>query len=154
MDQKELQALVEELSLTFFHRPFIHKARFNGRLRTTGGRYLLRSHDIEINPKQMEAFGREELIGIIKHELCHYHLHLLKKGYKHQDKDFKELLSKVGGTRYCKLPPSIKRNNSSFLTYECEDCKHIYNRKRQINTRKYVCGICRGKLKKLTQMVD
>ena len=40
----------------------------------------------------------EELIGIIKHELCHYHLHLEGKGYQHRDKDFKELLKKVGGT--------------------------------------------------------
>ena len=52
------------------------------------------SHNIEINKKHYEEFGIEELIGIIKHELCHYHLHIEKRGYKHRDQDFKELLKK------------------------------------------------------------
>lgn len=34
---------------------------------------------------------------IIKHELCHYHLHLRGMGYKHRDADFKTLLAQVGG---------------------------------------------------------
>ncbi|MFP3491042.1 SprT family protein, partial [Staphylococcus sp. SIMBA_130] len=76
---------------------FRHKAMFNARLKTTGGRYMLRSHNLEFNQKHYDEFGQDELIGIIKHELCHYHLHLQKKGYKHQDKDFKRLLKDVGG---------------------------------------------------------
>ncbi len=40
------------------------------------------------------------LIGIIKHELCHYHLHRLGLGYQHKDRDFKTLLQKVGGSCY------------------------------------------------------
>ena len=45
--------------------------------------------------------GEKELIGIIKHELCHYHLHLEGKGYQHQDQEFKKLLKKVGAPRFC-----------------------------------------------------
>jgi len=146
MNQSELQQLVEDISLSYFKRAFIHEARFNPRLRTTGGRYLLRSHDIEINPKQLEAFGQEALVAIIKHELCHYHLHLLKKGYKHQDKDFKQLLEQVGGARYCQLPPNTLRKVTTVHRYECSDCKLAYKRKRKINTTRYVCGACRGKL--------
>ena len=41
MTDLELQHLVEELSIKYFERPFVHKAYFNYRLRTTGGRYLL-----------------------------------------------------------------------------------------------------------------
>lgn len=96
MTDQELQALVEAVSAQYFARPFRHQARFNSRLRTTGGRYLLRSHDIEINPRHLEQHGEEELIGIVKHELCHYHLHLEKKGYQHKDRDFQELLKQVG----------------------------------------------------------
>ena len=87
--------------MNFFKKTFIHYAYFNPRLRTTGGRYLLRSHDIEINKKYYDERGIEELIGIIKHELCHYHLHLEKKGYQHRDADFKKLLKKVGAPRFC-----------------------------------------------------
>lgn len=95
MTNKELQALTEALSDSFFDRPFQHKAIFNPRLRTTGGRYLLSSHNIELNEKHYAKYGKEELVGIIKHELCHYHLHLLGKGYRHKDQDFKQLLKKL-----------------------------------------------------------
>ena len=46
----------------------------------------------EINPLVVEVYGMEELIGVIKHELCHYHLHIEGKGYRHRDADFKNLL--------------------------------------------------------------
>lgn len=87
MDNQELQELVRRLSLKSFQRPFLHQAYFNARLRSTGGRYLLQSHNIEINPKAYELYGLEEVQGIILHELCHYHLHIEGKGYQHRDKD-------------------------------------------------------------------
>ncbi|MDK2599449.1 SprT family protein [Bacillus stercoris] len=80
MDNIELQKLTEDISETYFKKPFRHQALFNDRLKTTGGRYLLTSHNIELNRKYLIEHGREELIGIIKHELCHYHLHLEGKG--------------------------------------------------------------------------
>ncbi|MBY6038258.1 SprT family protein [Fictibacillus nanhaiensis] len=147
MTQEELQQLTEEISIRFFNKPFIHKATFNKRLRTTGGRYLLRTHHIEMNPHLYEAFGMDELIGVIKHELCHYHLHLEKKGYKHSDYDFKYLLNKVGGSRYCQSVLEKRRIESYKYQYNCTDCMQSYKRKRRIDTKKYVCGKCKGKLK-------
>lgn len=44
VNQKELQSLVEDISLEFFEQSFNHTASFNRRLRTTGGRYLLQTH--------------------------------------------------------------------------------------------------------------
>ncbi|MGO4889634.1 SprT family protein [Anaerobacillus sp. MEB173] len=146
MEQVELQKLVEKVSREYFGLPFKHEARFNRRLRTTGGRYLLRSHDIELNPKQLESFGLEELIGIIKHELCHYHLHIQKKGYQHRDKDFKDLLQKVGGSRYCNSIPGERRIVKVKYIYRCSDCGTPYERKRRIDTNRYVCGRCKGRL--------
>ena len=102
MDEQEIQRLVEEVSLQYFEVPFLHKAVFNNRLRTTGGRYLLKSHNIELNYRYYEVYGEEELVGIIKHELCHYHLHIAGRGYKHRDRDFRELLKKVDAPRFCK----------------------------------------------------
>ncbi|MFS8630854.1 MAG: SprT family protein [Bacillales bacterium] len=150
MNDLELQALVEKISLEHFQKPFRHKAYFNNRLRTTGGRYMLRTHHIEINRKYLEQLGLEELKGIIKHELCHYHLHLEGKGYRHRDADFKNLLKKVNAPRYCTPLPEKTRRQTKRAThiYVCTDCKQIYERKRRINTARYVCGKCRGKLEK------
>ena len=87
---------------TILRNAILHKVKFNSRLRTTGGRYLLKSHNVELNYRYYEMYGKEELIGIIKHELCHYHLHITGRGYKHRDRDFRELLKKVDAPRFCK----------------------------------------------------
>ncbi|ORO18815.1 SprT family protein, partial [Staphylococcus aureus] len=71
MNNDKLQRMVENLSEEKFGRTFQHRAYFNKRLRTTGGRYLLKSHDIEINPKQYEHYGEDAVVKIILHELCH-----------------------------------------------------------------------------------
>lgn len=125
--------------------PFQHQATFNNRLRTTGGRYLLASHHLEFNARVLELHGMDEFLAVIKHELCHYHLHLMGKGYKHVDADFKHLLAKTGGTRYVK---NLRTENERAQTklYLCKDCQQSYHRKRKIDTSRYVCGKCKGKL--------
>lgn len=142
----QLQQLVEQISTEYFQRPFTHRAYFNARLKTTGGRYVLRTHNIELNPKHYEKYGIEELIGIIKHELCHYHLHLTGGGYKHRDSDFKRLLAQVGGSRYCQSVAAPKKETYRYELV-CMDCGTRYLRRRRMNTNKYVCGKCRGHLK-------
>lgn len=145
MDDKELQQLVEHISLTEFGKKFNHKALFNSRLRTTGGRYLLLSHHIEINPKYYEEYGLDELIGIIKHELCHYHLHIEGKGYQHKDRDFKELIKKVDAPRFCK-PLKQKLTKKKQYVYQCNRCSQTFVRYKKMNTKRYVCGKCGGKI--------
>lgn len=147
MNQEQLQKLVEDISVTIFNKRFIHSAYFNPRLRTTGGRYLLQSHDIEINKKYYDERGIEELVGIIKHELCHYHLHLEKKGYQHRDADFKNLLKKVGAPRFCTPLTSAKKSRSTkSYQYACENCGQKYLRRKRIDINRFVCGKCKGKL--------
>lgn len=148
MTDEELQTWVERVSLRDFGRPFLHRARFNSRLRSTGGRYFMHSHDIEISSRQLEAFGPEEVEKIIKHELCHYHLHLQRKGFRHRDRDFKELLRKVGGTRHCAPLPGVRRRSEPYrYKLVCVNCRTAYLRKRKTNPRRYLCGVCRGRLK-------
>ncbi|MED4971148.1 SprT family protein [Geobacillus sp. NFOSA3] len=147
MKQSDLQRLVERVSLQFFKKPFKHTATFNPRLRTTGGRYILQTHNIELNKKYYEAFGEEELIAIIKHELCHYHLHLEGKGYRHRDQDFRDLLRQVQAPRYCRpLPQQAQQRTKKVYVYVCSKCSLKYRRKKRVNTDKYVCGQCGGKL--------
>ncbi|MFY4776738.1 SprT family protein [Metabacillus sp. RGM 3146] len=148
MMQQKLQELVEEISATFFKKRFRHTARFNPRLRTTGGRYLLVSHDIEINPKYLEEHGMKEMVGIIKHELCHYHLHIEGKGYKHRDKEFRELLEQVKAPRFCS-PLVRTRQNRKTYSYKCLVCSQKFLRKKRMNTLRYVCGKCGGKIEQV-----
>lgn len=149
MNDEQLQQWVEQISLRDFGLPFAHRARFNPRLRTTGGRYFTKSHDIEISSKQLEVFGPDEVEKIIKHELCHYHLHLQKKGYRHRDADFQELLARVGGSRYCSALPGSSGARKEPYRYrlECTSCGMEYLRKRKMNPRRYACGRCHGRLR-------
>jgi len=146
MTDQELQKLVEDISAQFFAVPFRHQARFNSRLRTTGGRYLLRSHDIELNPKHWKEHGIDELVAIIKHELCHYHLHLANRGYRHVDGDFQMLLKQVGGSRYCQQVGEGRARLPYRYELVCHACGMSYKRKRKMNPARYRCGRCNGKL--------
>ena len=150
MDEQELQQLVEHISINIFQKPFRHRATFNRRLRTTGGRYHLGSHNLDFNPLVLEVHGLEELEKVVKHELCHYHLHLEGRGYKHRDADFRRLLKESGGSRFVKdlrLAPAEGAASDPKWLYSCGACGQLYPRKRRIDLKKYVCGKCKGKLR-------
>lgn len=146
MTNQELQKLVEEISLKSFGRPFKHQAIFNPRLKTTGGRYHLQDHHLDFNPSLFDQVDETVQQGIIVHELCHYHLHLTKRGYRHQDRDFKELLQATQGLRYAPRINSTIDKPRRQLHYHCQECGQEYVQQRRIDTRKYRCGRCRGPL--------
>ncbi|HEC2144966.1 TPA: SprT family protein [Staphylococcus delphini] len=145
MNNESLQQLTEQLAIEHFGIPFKHHIYFNRCLRTTGGRYMLTSHDIEINPKQYEHFGEQALVDIIKHELCHYFLHLSGRGHQHKDRDFKVLAEKVGAPRFCQ--PTESYASRANYEYECQSCHISYVRIRKVNVVKMRCGRCGGRLK-------
>jgi SprT-like protein len=148
VDDRQLQLWVERISTESFGRPFVHQATFNKRLRSTGGRYFTKSHNIEISWHQYEQFGESDVEKIIKHELCHYHLHILKRGFRHRDSDFQNLLARVGGTRYCQsLPDAASRRQPYRYKLVCLTCSEQYLRKRKVDPRRYLCGKCKGRLK-------
>lgn len=149
--QPQLQALIEQISLASFRRPFQGRAVINYRLRTTGGRYFLTDHRIEINAHFLTPQTRQYLPGIIKHELVHYHLHLLGLGYRHCDRDFQQLLAQVGGSRYAPDIGLAQRHQRRYL-YICTDCGQTYPRVRKMNLRRFRCGRCRGRLALLKKL--
>lgn len=149
LTEEELQKLVEEVSLKYFGKQFKHQVKINRRMTTTGGRYHLDDHHIEINAHFLVPQYYQELVDIIKHELTHYHLHLSHRGYRHRDLDFKVLLNKVGGSRYAPDIGLRRKRRANYL-YVCTVCGQKYWRVRRLNIRRYVCGHCKGKLK----MVD
>ncbi|MFJ7934976.1 SprT family protein [Sporosarcina sp. NPDC096371] len=145
----ELQKLIEDVSNEVFGKPFLHISRFNSRLRTTGGRYMLSDHSIEINPLVLQKYGTEELVGVIKHELCHYHLHIEGKGYRHRDNDFRELLKQTASPRFCKALSERNEKPRVLHLYRCTACKLEYKRRRRMDVRKYRCGKCAGAITKI-----
>jgi len=143
MTDETLQTYVEEISETVFGRNFKHRAVFNPRLKTTGGRYFLDDHHLDFN--RLFLSDMRTFRGIVIHELCHYHLHLLGKGHRHGDADFKEWLQRYGGLRYCpRLEGTIK--SKKIHLYECSECWTLYRRKRRMDPDRYRCGKCKGKI--------
>ncbi|SDO47014.1 SprT-like protein [Streptococcus equinus] len=142
-----LTNFVKSVSIEDFGKEFRHTAVWNKRLRTTGGRFFPADGHLDFNPKILETFGDDIFRKIVRHELCHYHLYFEGKGYKHADADFKELLQKVDGLRYA---PTMARNEH-FHYYKCQNCGQNYRRKRRVNTQKYRCGRCHGKLIKVEE---
>ena len=142
MTDFELQKIVEEISDDVFGKPFLHAVKFNHQLRSTGGRYFLKTNNIEINPKYYQKFGYSELEGIIKHELCHYHLHLSGLGHQHRDQDFKNLILMTGTPRHC---TKLKEKKINYI-YRCKKCGLEFHRNRSVNLNRFRCGNCREKL--------
>lgn len=138
-----LTEYVKQVSREDFGKEFVHEAIWNTRLRSTGGRFFPKDGHLDFNPKLYEEHGLDIFRKIVRHELCHYHLYLEKKGYKHGDSDFKLLLKQVDGLRYA---PKTKELAVKPLTYQCQSCGQLYQRKRRIQLSKYRCGKCRGRL--------
>ncbi|WP_188207785.1 SprT family protein [Alkalibacillus aidingensis] len=148
MEPFELERITKELSQKYFNKPFNDQVIFNKRLRTTGGRYIPSKRTIEINPKYYGELGIDVLIGIIKHELCHYHLHIEGKPYDHRSKEFRALLKATNSPRFCTPLPSEREKQKYKI--QCQQCGSEYRRKRKVDLRKYRCGKCQGKLRLVT----
>lgn len=147
MTNAELQALTKQWSLKYFERPFTHQVIFNPRLKTTGGRYHLDDHHIDINPLMLTEFDLANLKKVVLHELCHYHLHLAGSGYRHRDREFQALLALVGGSRYAPPTSKAKRRAPLRWAYQCQRCGKVIARRRRFNPACYRCGYCGGKIK-------
>lgn len=135
---------VRQVSLEDFGKSFKHQAQWNTSLRSTGGRFFPKDGHLDFNPKVYQELGLEVFRKIVRHELCHYHLYYEDKGYKHKDIDFKELLKEVDGLRF--VPPLSSVSQKPALVYKCHSCGQTYQRKRRIDTKRYRCGLCHGKL--------
>lgn len=144
---EQLQQLTEQWSKDYFHQVFSHRVYFNRRLQTTGGRYHLSDHHIDINPKMIDEFDLDNLRGVVLHELCHYHLHLSGQDYHHRSPEFKLLLHQVGGARYAPATVSVNTRQSKKIIYQCLKCHATIIRKRHFNTSRYVCSRCGGHFK-------
>ena len=62
MTDLELQQLTQRIAQESFGKSFPYKVVFNRRLKTTGGRYHLNDHHIDINPLMLEEFDEATFI--------------------------------------------------------------------------------------------
>lgn len=148
MTDAELQRLTEIWSQAAFGRSFDHQIVFNPRLRTTGGRYHLADHHIDINPLMLSEYDLATLKAIVLHELCHYHLHRIGRGYHHRDQDFRQLLAQVGGRRFAPVT-SKGQGRRVRHRYRCQGCGAIVLRQRRFNIHRYCCQQCGGRFVEL-----
>lgn len=148
MSDEELQQLTEKWSQQAFERPFKHRIWFNWRLKTTGGRYHLKDHHIDINPLMYEEFDLATLRGVVLHELCHYHLHLAGHDCHHTS-EFKALLNQVGGLRYA--PVTSQKKTRFKWVYQCRGCGIKIGRMRRFNVQRFVCRRCNSRFKLLIE---
>ncbi|TLQ03976.1 SprT family protein [Pediococcus stilesii] len=146
MTDFELKNLTKDIARSAFGEDFPYEVFFNRRLKTTGGRYHLNDHHIDINPLMLEEFDQTVLIGVIKHELTHYFVHKMGERPDHRNPHFKKLLNQVGGLRYAPLTSKTRRSKKQYL-YQCQNCGQKYARFRRVNVQKFVCSRCRGRLK-------
>ena len=128
---------VRQVSLEDFGWEFRHQAFWNKRLRTTGGRFFPKDGHLDFNPKIYETFGLETFRKIVRHELVHYHLYYQAKGYRHGDRDFKDLLKQVDGLRYA---PSLS-DSQTFLIYKCLSCGTLIRRRRRVDIKNTVAVV-------------
>ncbi|MTB64792.1 SprT family protein [Streptococcus sp. zg-86] len=135
-----LTEYIQQVSREDFGKEFRHQAHWNRRLKTTGGRFFPKDGHLDFNPRYYEA-DKDLFRKIVRHELCHYHLYFEQKGYRHKDRDFKELLQAVDGVRYA---PQLASPAQTPYLYRCQQCGQVYPRKRRVNTANYRCGKCRG----------
>ena len=94
MTNEELQHLVKRISDTIFksHLYMKHISTVVSKQQEVD---ICSKHiTFKSTPNLWKLMELRELEGIIRHELCHYHLHIEGKGYKHRDKDFKDLLKR------------------------------------------------------------
>lgn len=133
---------VKQVSIEDFGWDFHHVARWNRRLKSTGGRFFPADGHLDFNPKHYEVYGEAIFRKIVRHELCHYHLYFQKRGYRHGDREFKELLRQVDGLRYA---PHLPQQGVEYR-YRCRQCGYDFLRKRRLNLSRYRCGKCLGEL--------
>ena len=53
MEELALQQLCQEISNKYFHKEFCHQITYNARLKSSGGRYILKTGNIELNTKTL-----------------------------------------------------------------------------------------------------
>lgn len=132
INNNKLQQIIKNLSKKKFKHTFQHYTYFNKKLHTTNKHYLLKSHNIKINPKQYKHYKKNTIIKIILHKLYHYHLHITNKNYQHKDQNFKQLNQQIKTPKFYNNIKNYQQQTNYKYYYTKYHTKYIHIHK--INT--------------------
>ena len=115
-----LLELTKKIADGSFHRKFKGTIKYNNRLTRTGGyttccKLKEGETNIDISFQHAKYLGKRELVGIIKHELCHYFLYIDKLPCDHKDATFISLAKQAGAPLHC--------GRLNKYLYYCPHCK-------------------------------
>lgn len=100
MNDSSLTILTEAVARDNFGRSFGGQAVFNNRFRSRGGDVNVKQSLIRVSRRLYDEHGREAVIGVLRHELCHLFLYRDGLAYTHRSKEFKDLAAAVGAPRF------------------------------------------------------
>lgn len=92
---------------------------------------------IEISREFIDTHPREAVIDVLKHELVHYALFILKKPYRDGDKYFKDTLDRLGISR-----TRTYETKGKFHKYICNCEGKVFHRKRKLQQGSH-CTSCK-----------
>lgn len=128
---ESLLDLVNELAIRYFGRTYNGRVEWNFRMRTRAGDYAPRLKLMRLSARYAKEFGDEELVGTIKHELCHWYLWEQGIAHRHDSRAFKELMQRVDAPRYAKRT-QVRTGSSRRYVYRCTFCGIEFVRRRKI----------------------
>lgn len=118
-------------SLGLFYSSMVYK----------NGKRVRQPLKIAISKSLLEYYSLENIEGVIKHELCHYHLYKKGGNYCDGDKEFEDELKRIGSHSTCTLSRA-----GMIYTVKCSCCGKVVRKTpskgvvtRCINTRISVC---------------
>lgn len=139
MDTQDLYQLANSLSLQFWQKPLTIKVVWNTRLRSSAGRYIYSKagpQRIEVSYQEYIDYGLAEVVNILKHELCHFHLHQQNKAFQDGSVVFKQECQRVGAQLTAK-PRAVK-----YVQIFCSSCGQLLGYRQRI--RKNLISSCCG----------
>lgn len=91
---------------------------------------------IALNRKYYDRYGKEEIVGVLKHELAHYYVFKTYGLHNHETHLFKETLKKLKGPSVGKPMPR------KVHLYQCPNCKKIMYLPSKIEKGRFSCSKC------------
>lgn len=151
---KSFKAKISVDQLTVIAKEFLESAyglelnipiSYNGRLTSALGRFLEDDefpHEplaIELSKNLGQYHPEHEIIEVLKHELVHYALHILKKPYADGEEYFEKELERFGISS-----SELIAYKGMVHIYECAECHAPILSERKLS--KFVSECCKGDL--------
>lgn len=149
MNVNELNTMAKSFLKSEYQLELEIPIKINGRIKRKAGYFKRRVNpmtgeqiplEISISKNLIENYTKDEVIGILKHELIHYALFKKELPFEDGHPHFEAELQKKGALRTNEL--TFKGN---AYVYGCESCDKEFKRIKRVNINKYQCR-CGGKL--------